>query len=59
MTGDYLFGNDVSVADCYLFVMLLWSQKNGIDVPDKLAAYRERMMGRPAVQKAMSHEGLL
>ena len=59
MAGDFLFGDDVSAADCYLFVMLLWSQKNGIDVPERLATYRERMMGRPAVQRAMSHEGLL
>lgn len=59
MAGDFQFGDDVSAADCYLFVMLLWSQKNGIDVPERLTAYRERMMARPAVQKAMSHEGLL
>ena len=58
MAGDYLFGDQVSAADCYLFVMLLWSQKNGIDVPDRLSAYRDRMMARPAVHKAMAHEGL-
>lgn len=59
MAGDYLLGDDVSAADCYLFVMLLWARKNEIEVPGQLAEYRERMMGRPAVQKAMSHEGLL
>jgi glutathione S-transferase len=59
MAGDYLFGDQVSAADCYLFVMLLWSQKNGIDVPERLSAYRDRMMIRPAVKKAMAHEGLL
>lgn len=57
--GDYLFGDAVSAADCYLFVMLLWAQKNGIDAPARLVAFRDRMMQRPAVQKAMTHEGLI
>jgi glutathione S-transferase len=59
MKGDYLFGADVSVADCYLFVMLLWAQKNAIEAPAKLVAYRDGMMGLPAVRKAMEHEGLV
>ena len=59
MQGDYLFGGDLSAADCYLFVMLLWARKNGLDVPPKLAALRDRMMERSAVQKAMKHEGLI
>jgi glutathione S-transferase len=59
MKGEFLFGADISVADCYLFVMLLWAQKMGLDVPEKLAGFRDRMMGRPAVQKAMTHEGLI
>ena len=59
MVGDYLFGPEVSVADCYLFVMLLWAGKNAIAVPDYLDEFRGRMMERPAVQTAMRHEGLL
>jgi glutathione S-transferase len=59
MQGDYLFGSDISAADCYLFVMLLWAKKNGLDVPPKLASLSDRMMERPAVQKAMKHEGLI
>ncbi len=59
LQGDFLFGADVSVADAYLFVMLLWAKKNGLEVPAKLAAFRDRMMERPAVQKAMTHEGLI
>lgn len=58
MEGDYLFGDSVSVADAYLFVMLLWAKKNAIDLPDDLAAFHERMMARDAVQTAMKHEGL-
>jgi glutathione S-transferase len=59
MEGDFLFGVNISAADCYLFVMLLWAQKNGLAVPTKLAACRDRMMARPAVQKAMTHEELI
>lgn len=57
--GNYLFGDTVSAADCYLFVMLLWAAKNQIDAPATLVAFRERMKARPAVQKAMSYEGLI
>ncbi len=59
MQGDFLFGADVSVADFYLFVMLLWARKNEITVPTNLAAFRDRLMTRPSVQNAMQHEGLI
>ena len=59
MAGDYLFGPNVSVADFYLFVMLLWAGRNEIAVPDRLAGYRDRMMELPSVQTAMRHEGLI
>jgi len=58
MKGDYLFGSTVSVADFYLFVMLLWAKKFGVEAPAPLVAFRERMMTLPSVQKAMKHEGL-
>ena len=59
MKGDYLFGSTVSVADFYLFVMLLWAKKFDLEPPAPLAALRERMMGLSSVQKAMGHEGLI
>lgn len=59
MRGDYLFGDDPSVADFYLFVTLLWAEKFGVDVPPELVAMRDRMKARPAVQGAMRAEGLL
>jgi len=58
MKGDYLFGSTVSVADFYLFVMLLWAKKFSVEPPAPLVAFRERMMTLPSVQKAMKHEGL-
>lgn len=58
--GDgYLFGADVSVADAYLFVMLMWAVKNGVQTPHPLPSYAERMKCRPAVQLALKHEGLV
>ena len=56
---DYLMGDAFSVADAYLFVMLLWAGKNGLDVTAPLAAFRDRMMQRDGVTKAMTHEGLM
>lgn len=59
MRGDYLFGPELTVADCYLFVMLLWADKFGVTVPATLTAFRDRMIKRPAVVTAMQHEGLV
>lgn len=59
LAGDYLFGDRPSVADFYLFVMLLWAERFGIETPETLIALRERLRRRPAVQAAMAHEGLI
>lgn len=56
MQGDYLFGRDLTVADCYLFVMLRWADRFGIAVPDVLLRLRRRMELRPAVQAALGEE---
>lgn len=58
MQGDFIFGSHVSVADCYLFVMLLWAKKFGVTAPSTFDGFHERMMALPSVQKAMKHEGL-
>lgn len=58
MKGDYLFGQEASVADAYLFTMLVWANKVAIEVPQKLADFARRMRTRPAVQLALKHEGL-
>ncbi|RZJ06142.1 MAG: glutathione S-transferase [Brevundimonas sp.] len=59
LQGDYLFGDGPSVADFYLFVMLLWAERFGIETPAPLRALRDRMRERPAVRAAMVYEGLL
>ena len=59
MDGAFLFGAEPGVADFYLFVMLLWATKNNVTLPEALPAYRDRLMERPSVRKAMTHEGLI
>jgi glutathione S-transferase len=59
MVGDYLFGATPSVADFYLFVMLLWSERFEVGIPAPLIAMRERMAHRPSVKAALLQEGLI
>jgi glutathione S-transferase len=59
LAGDYLFGANPSVADFYLFVMLLWAERFGVTVPAPLGALRERISARPAARAAMRNEGLI
>ncbi|WP_374309491.1 glutathione transferase GstA [Methylocella sp.] len=57
--NPFVLGADLSVADCYLFVMLSWAlAKGGIDVPPSLRAYHERLKKRPAFAQALKEEGL-
>ena len=57
---SYLMGETFTVADAYLFVMLAWADRMGIDLQPlaNLRAYKERLAARPSVQHAMRHEGL-
>lgn len=57
----YLLGEHFSVADAYLFTVTNWAPFVGLDISGlkHLAAYRERIAARPAVQAAMRAEGLL
>jgi glutathione S-transferase len=59
LKGDYLFSDRPSVADCYLFVMLLWAERFDVTTPEPLKALRDRMLARPTVRASMAYEGLL
>ena len=56
---SYLLG-DFSVADAYLFTVTNWTPMVKVDIShlSNIAAFRERMLARPAVQAAMKAEGL-
>lgn len=57
---DYLMGRQMSIADPYLFAMLGWLKGHDMDIAKwpNLAAFRERMKARPAVQTVLKAEGL-
>jgi glutathione S-transferase len=58
---SFLLGNDFTVADAYLFTVLNWPAKVGIDLSKwpALAAYHAHIGQRPKVQQALKEEGLL
>ncbi|OYD49779.1 glutathione transferase GstA [Acidovorax kalamii] len=58
---QYLTGDQFTVADGYLFTVTNWAKPTNLDISGlaNLAAYRERVGARPAVQAAMKAEGLL
>jgi glutathione S-transferase len=57
---DYLLG-DFTIADGYAFTVLNWTKLHKIDLSafPNVVAYMQRVAARPAVQAAMSAEGLL
>ncbi|HET7506029.1 MAG TPA: glutathione transferase GstA [Kofleriaceae bacterium] len=59
--GPYLFGEQFTVADGYLFVVTSWANYLKIDLSEfpNLLAFQARVAARPAVQAAMKAEGLL
>jgi glutathione S-transferase len=58
---DYLMGKQFTVADGYLFVMLKWAERTGMDLSafKNLMAFKDRVAARPNVQAALKMEGLL
>jgi glutathione S-transferase len=58
LKGEFLFGAHMSVADCYLFVMLRWANKFSVAVPTPLRHMEWLMEARPSVQAALKREGL-
>lgn len=59
--GPYLMGNNFTLPDAYLFVILTWTKIHDIDLSrwQGLTAFSERVKQRPAVQDAMRAEGLV
>lgn len=56
LQGRYLFGDQPTVADYYLFVMLRWTGKFSIAIPEALSAFQARVLARPNVQAAIGFE---
>jgi len=55
---EYLLGS-YSIADIVLFFLEFWgARRAGMALPPAIAAHLERMLSRPAVQRALADEGL-
>jgi glutathione S-transferase len=57
---SYVMGDEFSIADAYLFVMIVWTAHTGLDISGlkNLAAFKAKVAARPAVQAALKMEGL-
>lgn len=54
----FLIGDGMTIADCYLFVMLSWAGMMRVPVPAPLHDYLVRMKSMPSVTAALAAEGL-
>ena len=58
--GPFLFGEDLTIPDPYLFVMARWTDKLiGLDRWANLRAFYDRMLQRESVRNVLRFEGLL
>lgn len=59
--GPFLFGDDLTLPDTYLFVMARWADKmlGGLDRWPNLRAFYGRMQQRESVRQVLRFEGLL
>jgi glutathione S-transferase len=56
--NSFLLGEQMTMADPYLFVMLLWAANKGLEVSERLSGYAARMKRVPSFAKALAEEGL-
>ena len=58
--GDkaFLVSNEMTIADCYLFWVLMAAPRSGIELPKNLRNCLDRMKAMPSVIQALAEEGL-
>lgn len=58
---NFLFGDQFTVADAYLFVVVSWAPKLKVDISSlaNVQAFAQRVASRPAVNRALREEGLI
>lgn len=58
--SDFIAGKNFTIADAYLFVMLLWTGKMHIDIKDfkNLSRYFEALKNRKSISQSLSEEKL-
>jgi glutathione S-transferase len=52
----FIVGDQFTVVDAYLFVMLTWARKQGLSVPAELERYADALHERPSVKEALAME---
>ena len=55
LQGDWVMGDQYTVADAYLFTIASWLEGDGVEISNlpKIEAHRARMHARPAVKLAL------
>ena len=58
LKGPWVMGEQYTICDPYLYTISGWLEGDGVDVTTlpKVAAHRQRMTERPAVQKVLAEE---
>ena len=58
--GDkaFLISSEMTIADCYLFWVLMVAPRSGVDLPANLQNCLTRMKAMPSVMQALEEEGL-
>jgi glutathione S-transferase len=59
LKGPWVMGERYTICDPYLFTIGTWLEGDGVDMATlpRLLDHRQRMLARPAVQKAAAAEG--
>jgi glutathione S-transferase len=53
---EFIVGDEFTVVDAYLFVMLTWALKRGVSVPAELERYADQLSQRASVKEALELE---
>ncbi len=58
--GDktFLVSDEMTIADCYLFWVLMVAPRSGVELPEALARSFDHMRAQPSVIRALAEEGL-
>ncbi len=56
--GPWLFGDQFTAADIMVGGVLVWATGQQVPLGDKLAAYVQRLMARPALAKLFADSGI-
>lgn len=54
----FLVSNEMTIADCYLFWVLMVAPRSGVELPENLRNCLDRMRAMPSVIRALKEEGL-